>query len=108
MTQPQARPKDGEPPTNRWSEMKLGVILDGAGTTSETRRRPDIQPDASVAMKHADCNADLFGAVDRLYARLGTILSAQARTEMEGWLKRNRKGPHGEQPLWHRRFRTEG
>ena len=49
-----------------------------------------------IDVKHADFNADPFGTVDRLYARLGTTLSAPARTEMEGWLQRNRKGAHGE------------
>ena len=48
MTQLKVAQQDGAPPVRRRSKMKLGVILDGAGTTAEAWRRPDIQPDASI------------------------------------------------------------
>lgn len=49
-----------------------------------------------IDVRHAEFNADPFGTVTRLYERLGTTLSDAARSEMNGWLERNRKGAHGE------------
>ncbi len=48
MSQRNAWPQDGSPPPRRRAAMKLGVILDGAGTTAEAWRRQDVQPDASI------------------------------------------------------------
>lgn len=65
----------GKSVSRRAGTLKLGVIIDGAGTTAEGWRRPEIQPDASVDIgsyiaqaKHAEASLlDFLFIADSLF-----------------------------------------